>query len=51
MIGGGAAIGHLIRPHEFRHWPATGVMSRDIVDRCAETSLAFRVCCRVSFRI
>jgi len=25
MIGGGAAIGHLMRPHEFRHWPATGV--------------------------
>ena len=26
-------------------------MSRDIVDRCPETSLAFRACFRVSFRI
>jgi hypothetical protein len=26
-------------------------MSRDIVDRCPETSLALRACFRVSFRI
>jgi hypothetical protein len=29
----------------------TRVMSRDIVGRCPETSLAFRACFRVSFRI
>ena len=40
-----------LRLRRFESCTCHCVMSRDIVDRCPETSLAFKACFRVSFRI